>query len=68
MLDNDGKRIVELPPKKVLFSLIQYSILAKVMTRSRWRSLTFRRWKEKYTIRFISRRNAISNNWKQKDL
>ena len=34
MLDNDGKRIVQLPPKKVIFSLIQYSILAKVMTRS----------------------------------
>ena len=30
MLDNDGKRIVELPPKKVAFSLIQQSILAKL--------------------------------------
>ena len=68
MLDNDGKRIVELPPKKVIFGLIQYSILAKVMTRSRLRSLTFRRWKEKYMIRFIFRRNATSTNWKRKDL
>ena len=68
MLDNDGKRIVELPPKKVIFSLIRYSILVKVMTRSWWRSLTFRRWKEKYMILFIFRRNATSNNWKRKDL
>ena len=35
MLDNDGKRIVDLPPKKVTSSLIQQSFLAKVMTRSR---------------------------------
>ena len=30
MLDNDGKRIVELPPKKVIFCLSQYSILVKL--------------------------------------
>ena len=67
MLDNDGKRIVELPPKNVIFAHLKL-FLTKVMTRSRWRSLTFRRWKEKYTIRFIFRRNATSNNWKRKDL
>jgi hypothetical protein len=35
MLDNNGKRIVDLPQKNVTFGLIQYSILAKVMSRSR---------------------------------
>ena len=62
MLDSNGKKIVDLPPKEVVLNLIQYPNLANVPTRSQWRSLTSLPWKEKYTIPFIFRRSATSSS------